>query len=81
MNLVPLSSLNYQQRAIVDHIVTGNHGKLLVNRLQAMGLVAGTSVKILRKFWLKGPLQVQVGITTVIAIRRIEAGLIMVKIT
>ncbi|MGY6530150.1 MAG: FeoA family protein [Cyanobacterium sp.] len=80
MNLVPLSSLNYQQRAIVDHIITGNHGKLLVNRLQAMGLVAGTSVKILRKFWFKGPLQVQVGITTVIAIRRIEADLIMVKI-
>ncbi|MBE9223626.1 ferrous iron transport protein A [Cyanobacterium stanieri LEGE 03274] len=81
MNLVPLSSLNYQQRAIVDHIVMGNHGKLLINRLQAMGLVAGTSVKVLRKFWLGGPLQVQVGITTIIAIRRIEADLIMVKLT
>ena len=79
-NINNLATLNQNQVAIIDRIVTTSEQEFLKTRLQAMGIVAGEEVKVLRKFWFGGPIQVQVGQMTTIAIRRSEAQQIMVKI-
>jgi len=77
--VIPLTTLKNEHIGIIERIDTGIHGSMLKTRLQAMGLTCGNTVKVLRRFWWGGPLQVQVGKTTVIAIRRAEADLIMVR--
>jgi ferrous iron transport protein A len=77
--IIPLTTLESGQIGVIERIDTGIHGLMLKTRLHAMGLTAGNTVKVLRKFWWGGLLQVQVGKTTVIAIRRTEADLIMVQ--
>ncbi len=49
-------------------------------RLEAMGLIADQPVRVIRSAWLGGPLQVRVGSTTEIAIRRSEAKLVNVNL-
>ena len=49
-------------------------------RLEAMGLIADKSVRVIRSAWLRGPLHVRVGSTTEIAIRRSEAKLVNVNL-
>lgn len=48
-------------------------------RLEAMGIIQGRSVRILRKAAAGGPYEVRVGSTTEIAIRRSEAELVLVS--
>jgi ferrous iron transport protein A len=80
-NSISLPNLKTNQIAIVHRINQSFHGEMLKTRLQAMGLTKGNTVEVLRQFWWGGPLQVRVGKTTVIAIRRSEADLIMVQLT
>ena len=78
--LISLGSLNKNQTAVIDCVDTGIYGEVLKNRLKAMGFVKGNTVRVLRRFLWGSPLQVQVGKTTVIAIRQAEANLIMVRL-
>jgi ferrous iron transport protein A len=48
-------------------------------RLEAMGIVPGKPIRVLRKAALGGPLEVRVGSTTEIAIRRSEAELVLIR--
>lgn len=79
-NIYNLATLNQNQVAIIDRIDTTSEQEFLKTRLQAMGLVAGEEVKVLRKFWFGGPIQVQVGQITTIALRRSEAQQIIVTV-
>ncbi|MFL0770440.1 MAG: ferrous iron transport protein A [Prochlorococcus sp.] len=54
-------------------------GKGFKTRLEAMGLIQGRSVRVLRKAAAGGPYEVRVGSTTEIAIRRSEAELVRVS--
>ena len=75
-----LSDLKPGQTGIVDQIVNGKHGQALVERLEAMGIVADRPVQVLRKSKLGGPLQIRVGgSTTEIAIAPQEAEMILIK--
>lgn len=49
-------------------------------RLQALGFTSDKPVHIIRSAWFGGPLQVRVGSTTEIAIRRSEAQLVSVNL-
>ncbi len=74
-----LAELNPGQRGIVLKVQTGCHGEGLTTRLEAMGIIAGKPVKVLRKAWFGGALGVRVGSTTEIAIRPQEAALIAIQ--
>jgi ferrous iron transport protein A len=77
---VPLSELEPGQSGIVQEVHVGRFGEGLTNRLEAMGIVPGKPVRVLRAAWLGGPLGVRVGATTEIAIRRQEAALVMIHV-
>jgi ferrous iron transport protein A len=74
-----LCDLKPGQVAIVESVEIGHHGEGLVNRLEAMGIIPGKPIRVLREAWFGGPLNVRVGCTTEIAIRRREAGLVIVS--
>lgn len=74
-----LSTLKTKKLALVERIEIGRHGKNLVYRLEAMGIVPNKSVMILRQAGFGGPLHVRVGLTTEVAIRREEARMILIK--
>ncbi len=73
-----LSELKPGQFGIVQEVRTGQFGQGLTNRLEAMGIVPGKPVRVLRAAWMGGPLGVRVGATTEIAIRRQEAELVLI---
>jgi ferrous iron transport protein A len=73
-----LRELNINQVAVVESIQTEEKG--FKTRLEAMGITPGKPVRVLRSAILGGPLQVRVGSTTEIAIRRSEANLVKVKL-
>lgn len=75
-----LSDLKTGQFALVESIQTGRFGEGLTTRLEAMGIIPGQTVRVLRKAVLGGPLAVRVGSTTEIAIRRSEARLVLVSL-
>lgn len=68
-----LLDLSVGKNALVDRVSLGLHGKGLVSRLEAMGIIPNKPIRVLRKSWLGGPLHIRVGTTTEIAIRRQEA--------
>ncbi|MBR8831107.1 MAG: hypothetical protein N5P05_003814 [Chroococcopsis gigantea SAG 12.99] len=74
-----LSELKPGQTAVVEEIRTSRHGQGLCNRLEAMGIIANKPVKVIRQAPLGGPLHVQIGLTTEVAIRRSEAAMVAVK--
>jgi ferrous iron transport protein A len=74
-----LSDLSIGKMAIVDQISLGYHGQGLITRLEAMGLTPNKPIRVLRKAWLGGPLHIQVGATTEIAIRRQEAEKVLIR--
>jgi ferrous iron transport protein A len=65
--------------ALIDQVSLGSHGQGLANRLEAMGIIPNKPIRILRKAWLGGPLHIQVGTTTEIAIRRQEAQNVLIQ--
>lgn len=75
-----LQELTHNQVAIVQEVTAGHTEIGFKVRLEAMGLIPGKPVRILRKAILGGPLQVRVGSTTEIAIRRQEAELVRVSL-
>lgn len=75
-----LAELQTGQFAEVHDLQPGQFGAGLTTRLQAIGVVPGKPIQVLQKAWLGGPLQVRVGSTTEIAIRRHEAALITVNL-
>ena len=74
-----LADLKPGQFATVEAVELGRYGKGLTTRLEAMGLVPGRPVRVLRSAWFGGPLEVRVGSTTEIAIRRREASLVVIS--
>lgn len=74
-----LSELRAGETAIVEQVNGEQYDAALACRLTAMGISANRSVKVLRKATLGGPLHVQVGATTEVAIRRREANHILVR--
>ena len=74
-----LSDLKPGRFATVDTVQTGRFGAGLTTRLEAMGVTPGRAIRVLRAAWFGGPLEVQVGSTTVIAIRRSEAKQVLVN--
>ena len=73
-----LKELNPNQIAIVEAIDAKPTDQGFKTRLEAMGIIPGNPVRVLRAAILGGPLQVRVGSTTEIAIRRSEAHLVKV---
>ncbi|MCD8516854.1 MAG: ferrous iron transport protein A [Burkholderiaceae bacterium] len=73
-----LSELSLHEAAYVDLIREGAHGPGLVSRLEAMGFLPNKSIRVVRRAAMNGPLEVRVGSTTNVAIRRVEADLVMV---
>jgi len=74
-----LADLKVGQFATVEFVESGLHGQGLKNRLEAMGVCPGKTVRVLRKAALGGPLGVRVGATTEIAIRTQEAKLVIIR--
>jgi ferrous iron transport protein A len=74
-----LSDLAIGKMAIVNEISLNCHGQGLITRLEAMGITPNKPIRVLRKAWLGGPLHIQVGTTTEIAIRRQEAEIIFIR--
>jgi len=74
-----LAELRVGQFAVVESVETGLHGQGLKNRLEAMGIFPGKTIRVLRKAAMGGPLGVRVGSTTEIAIRSKEAALVVLK--
>ncbi|MEL4895670.1 FeoA family protein [Crocosphaera sp. Alani8] len=76
-----LKELKKGKMARVQEVLTDNTdiGNGFKTRLEAMGIVPGKPVQVLRSAWLGGPLGVRVGSTTEIAIRRSEAELVIVE--
>ena len=64
---------------LVDQVSLGSHGQGLATRLEAMGIIPNKPIRVLRKAWLGGPLHIQVGSTTEIAIRRQEARNVLIQ--
>ena len=54
---VPLTNLSEGERGIVSYMI-GGYG--MVRRLTEMGLTPGTTVKVLRRGLLRGPIQIEV---------------------
>jgi ferrous iron transport protein A len=74
-----LLDLTVGKVALVDQVALGSHGQGLATRLEAMGIIPNKPIRVLRKGWLGGPLHIQVGTTTEIAIRRQEARNILIQ--
>ncbi len=68
-----LLDLDLHVPAVVEGVEAGTFGEIFLKRLEAMGLVPGKEVRVLRRAWFGGPLVVRVGMTTEVAIRRAEA--------
>ncbi|MEY2979488.1 MAG: FeoA family protein [Prochlorotrichaceae cyanobacterium] len=77
MNLLNLSVGTV---ALVNSVTHGAHGKGLVTRLEAMGIIPNKPIQILRKAGLGGPLHIRVGTTTELVMRRQEAQHILIHI-
>ncbi|ELR98629.1 ferrous iron transport protein A [Gloeocapsa sp. PCC 73106] len=75
-----LTELKPNQLALVEDVQIGRGGDGFKTRLEAMGIVPGKQVKVLRSAILGGPLHVRVGSTTEIAIRRHEADSVIIKL-
>ncbi|TVQ42478.1 MAG: ferrous iron transport protein A [Gloeocapsa sp. DLM2.Bin57] len=76
-----LQELDINQIALVEAIQTEARDERFKIRLEAMGMTPGKPIRVLRSAILGGPLQVRVGSTTEIAIRRSEASLVKVTTT
>lgn len=74
-----LSELEAGDVAFVEQVTIDQHGRDLANRLAALGVVANKPIRVLRKAWFGGPLHVRVGLTTEIALRAHEAGMVRVR--
>lgn len=74
-----LSELATGDVAFVEQVAIGRHGRDLANRLAALGVVANKPIRVIRKAWFGGPLHVRVGLTTEIALRHQEAGMVQVR--
>ncbi|BFM40112.1 ferrous iron transport protein A [Synechocystis sp. LKSZ1] len=75
-----LLDLSVGQVALVDSVFLSHHGQGLVNRLEAMGIIPGKPIQVLRKAALGGPLHLRIGSTTEVAMRRSEAQWVSVKL-
>lgn len=73
-----LSELPLGDVALIEQVKPGTHGQAFIDRLAAMGIIANREIKVLRRARLGGPLHIQVGATTEVAIRRREADSIVV---
>ena len=73
-----LLDLSVGTMAFVNSIAYGSHGKGLVTRLEAMGIIPNKPIQILRKAGLGGPLHIRVGTTTALVLRRREARQILI---
>lgn len=74
-----LSELNLHETAYVTLVQAGTHGPGLVSRLQAMGFLTNKTVRVVRRAAMNGPIEVRIGATTSVAIRRREADLVIVR--
>ena len=74
-----LSELTLHETAYVDLVCEGTHGPGLVSRLQAMGFLPNKTIRVIRRAAMNGPLEVCIGSTTRVAIRRREADLVIVR--
>jgi|GEM_PF-3567113 len=74
-----LSELKLHETAYVDSVTAGPHGSGLVSRLHAMGFLPNQQIRLIRKARMNGPLQVKVGSTTHVAIRLLEADMVIVR--
>ena len=75
-----LRDLEVNAAATVSEVISDGSeiGDGFKTRLEAMGIIQGRSVRVLRKAIAGGPYEVRVGSTTEIAIRRSEAELVLV---
>lgn len=76
---MPLSELAIGETATISHTEASVFGVGFTERLAALGIMQGRKVRVLRKAALGGPLHIQVGLTTEVAIRRHEAALIFLN--
>ena len=74
-----LEDLPLGERAQVERVEAGTFGDGFTTRLRAMGIESGKRLKVLRRGTFGGPLVVQVGTTTIVAMRRAEAALVVVR--
>jgi len=74
-----LSELDLHETAYVDLVREGTHGPGLVSRLQAMGFLPNKTIRVVRRAAMNGPIEVRIGSTTSVAIRRREAELVIVR--
>jgi ferrous iron transport protein A len=76
-----LKELKTNQIAIVEGIHAQETDLAFKTRLEAMGITPGKPIRILRSAIFGGPLQIRVGSTTEIALRRSEANLVKVNLS
>lgn len=77
--ILRLLHLEVHCSAVVESVEAGLFGEIFLRRLEAMGLVPGNEVRVLRRAWFGGPLVVRIGMTTEVAIRRAEAHLVRIR--
>lgn len=75
-----LAELKPGQMAFVQGVQSNGVEQGFKTRLEAMGFVNGKPIRVVRSAWFGGPLQVRVGSTTELAIRRNEANLVFVVV-
>lgn len=76
-----LKELKVNQLAVIDAIQGEGVDHGFKTRLEAMGMIPGKPVRVLRTAALGGPLHVRVGSTTEVAIRRNEAGFVNISLS
>lgn len=75
-----LSDLKLKQAAIIQQLQRCDGQDIVANRLEVLGFVAGTPVKILTRGFFGGePILVQIGFTR-FALRKSEADKILVDV-
>jgi ferrous iron transport protein A len=75
-----LLELSVGQIALVESVSLSHHGQGLVSRLEAMGIITGKPIQVLRKAAWGGPLHLRIGSTTEVAMRRSEAQWVAVNL-
>jgi len=78
-NIMVLSELELHDTAYVEAVLPGPHGPGLTSRLEAMGFLPNKQVRVIRRARMNGPIEVRVGSTTDVAMRRHEADLVVVR--
>ncbi len=79
--MISLSELKPGQIALIESVDETPETIGFVQRLAALGIVPHRQIQVLRIAGFGGPIHLRVGTTTEVAIRRLEARQVQVRLT